>query len=447
MSIATTRMERRGLERLLHESAPEVERFLLDPVTALPTLSLLLPDVRSILAQGRSLGLLTVSISQFSKLEEIYGWESFDRIVKGVAYCLQRVRDRALRTADQLAELTVNGNVFVLLLAPPRTKRMLSRPDLARLKRRVTKKLQGFLEETLRPEVREQFGFFVGGGILRPASSPRVERLLYRTIDEALDEASTARGQALRLKARHLRSIVDRKVISTVYQPILDLSARRVVGYEALSRGPRGPYHRPDVMFKIAQETDLTSSLDRLCRDRAARGLRRLSKDQLLFVNVETSSVFDPALATTGPLARHNTRVVFEITERAAISDFPSFRQSGQLLKRSGFKLAVDDVGAGYAGLRVITEVDADFIKLDMQLTRDVDKSRVKLQLIRAIASFCAEARVSLIVEGVETPEELAALRGLGVHLVQGHLFGQPVDRPGAEDLVFPEPPTAATAV
>jgi EAL domain-containing protein (putative c-di-GMP-specific phosphodiesterase class I) len=193
------------------------------------------------------------------------------------------------------------------------------------------------------------------------------------------------------------------------------------------------------MLFKIASETEQTASLDRLCRKRAARGLRRIAQDQLLFVNVETSSVFDPTLATDGPLADRNTQVVFEITERAAISDFATFRQSGQSLKRSGFKLAVDDVGAGYAGLRVITEVDADYIKLDMSLTRDVHKSQVKLQLIRAIAGFCVDAGVSLIVEGVESADELTALTSLGVHLMQGYLFSHPVERPGAEQIVFPE--------
>jgi len=195
----------------------------------------------------------------------------------------------------------------------------------------------------------------------------------------------------------------------------------------------------------VAYETEQIRVLDRLCRARAARGLQRLAADQLLFLNVEPMSVFDPALASEGPLARRHTQVVFEITEREAIADFATFRQSCQLLRNSGFRLAVDDVGAAYAGLRLITEVAPDFIKIDMALTRDVHHSQVKRQLIRAVASFCAETRLPLIAEGVESKEELATVTGLGVHLVQGHLFGRPTPRPGDERLGFPElaPPSA----
>ena len=123
--VATRRpVERRLLQRLLQAPAPKVEELLFDPVTALPTLALLLPDIRAAVAKKRSLGLLTVSIAQFTKLEQVYGWENFDRIVRGVAACLKSVKGGAFRTADRLGELTVNGNVFILLLSSPRTKRL-----------------------------------------------------------------------------------------------------------------------------------------------------------------------------------------------------------------------------------------------------------------------------------------------------------------------------------
>jgi len=437
-------VEQHLLERLVHAQAPEVEGLLFDPVTSLPNLTLLLPEVRRILGERRSLGLLTVNVAQLSKVEEVYGWQTFDQIVRGVAACLKEVKKRAFRSDDLLAELTVNGNVFVLLLSPPRTKTALSAEDLAGLKRRVTGKLEAFLRKALPPELRQQFDYFVGGAILKPNPLVRAERLLYRAVEELLAQTMTAQERALRLKGRDLRTIVKQRRISTVFQPILDLQRRRVIGYEALSRGPRGPYHRPELLFRVAYETEQIRSLDRLCRARAARGLPRLAADQLLFLNVEPMSVFDPALASEGPLARRHAQVVFEITEREAIADFATFRQSCQLLRSSGFKLAVDDVGAAYAGLRLITEVAPDFIKIDMALTRDAHHSQVKRQLIRAVASFCAESQLPLIAEGVETPEELGTVAALGVHLVQGHLFGQPAARPGAEHLTFPELPPAS---
>ena len=439
MAKTSAPVERHLLERLLQAPATEVKKLLFDPVTSLPNLTLLLPDVRRMLGEQRSLGLLTVNVAQLSRVEEVYGWQSFDQIVRGVATCLKDIKRSAFRSDDLLAELTVNGNVFILLLSPPRTKATISSEDLARLKRRVTLKLDAFLRKALPRQLRQQFDYFVGGAILKPNPSVRAERLLYRAIDELLAQTMTAQQRALQVKGRDLRAIVKQQRISTVFQPILDLRERHVIGYEALSRGPRGPYHLPELLFKVAYETEQIWTLDRLCRTRAARGLRRIAADQLLFLNVEPMSVFDPTLASEGALARHHTQVVFEITEREAIADFASFRQSCQLLKSAGFKLAVDDVGAAYAGLRLITEVAADFIKIDMSLTRDVHNSQVKRHLIRAVATFCDETNLPLIAEGVESSEELGAVTSLGVYLVQGHLFGQPAARPGAEQLTFPE--------
>src|SRR5437773_698880 len=349
--------------RMLHRvldapRAKDVKAVLFDPVTSLPTLPVLLPHIRRVLAQRQGLGLLAVSIARFSKLEEIYGWESFDEIVRGVAACLKATKDQALRKEDALAELTVNGNIFVLILAPPRAHRRITDRDLESLQRRVSKRLETYLGDTMNPELLRRFGYFIGAAVMKPDAAVRVERLVYRTIDEALAAAATAQEKTLRHRARQLKAIIDRKRITTLYQPIFDLSARSVV--------------------------------------------------------------------------------VFEITERAAITDFPTFRQAVQLLKRSGFKVAVDDVGSAYAGLRVVSEIEPDFIKLDMQLTRGADNDLIKRQLIGAVAKFSTDAGVPLIVEGIETPAELETVRGLGITFAQGFLFGRLVERPGNARLAVP---------
>jgi len=429
--------------RMLHRvldapRAKDVKAVLFDPVTSLPTLPVLLPHIRRVLAQRRGLGLLAVSIARFSKLEEIYGWESFDEIVRGVAACLKATKDQALRKEDALAELTVNGNIFVLILAPPRAHRRITDRDLESLQRRVSKRLETYLGDTMNPELLRRFGYFIGAAVMKPDAAVRVERLVYRTIDEALAAAATAQEKTLRHRARQLKAIIDRKRITTLYQPIFDLSARSVVGYEAFSRGPKGDLEAPDIMFQVAYEADLIWNLERVCWERALRRLARLKRSQFMFINLEPASVFDPKLVSAGFVRRFSHRVVFEITERAAITDFPTFRQAVQLLKRSGFKVAVDDVGSAYAGLRVVSEIEPDFIKLDMQLTRGADNDQIKRQLIGAVAKFSIDAGVPLIVEGIETPAELETVRGLGITFAQGFLFGRLVERPGNARLAVP---------
>jgi EAL domain-containing protein (putative c-di-GMP-specific phosphodiesterase class I) len=145
----------------------------------------------------------------------------------------------------------------------------------------------------------------------------------------------------------------------------------------------------------------------------------------LLFINMEPSSIFHPKLITDIP-ASQSSRVVFEITEHAAISDFGTFRQAAQIVKEFGLKLAIDDVGSAYSGLRIISMIEPDYIKLDMELTREAHRNRVKMELLKAIAGFCTDAEIPMIVEGIESEEELETVRQLGVGLVQGYMMGRP---------------------
>ena len=257
----------------------------------------------------------------------------------------------------------------------------------------------------------------------------RLERLVHRTIDEALADGTSEQEELVRRRARGLRAILTGRRITTQYQPILDLRSRRAIGFEALSRGPRGEFATPDVLFRVAYEADLVVKLDAVCRERAVRSMGKLEDDQLLFINMEPSSIFDPMLMKSIP-AHRVPRVVFEITEHAAIADFQTFRQAVQIVKESGFKFAMDDVGSAYSGLRIISMIEPDFIKLDMELTREAKHNRVKMELLKAIVGFGADAGIPMIVEGIETQEELDTVTQLGVHLVQGYLMGRPAAMP-----------------
>ncbi len=425
-------LRRNILRHVLRASgATSIDQLLFDPVTSLPGLQLLAPQIEQALATRHAVGLLAVSIAQFSKLEEVYGWEKFDEMVRGFADCLKAIKVESLRKEDALAELTLNGNVFILMLSPPRKRKSLSHRDLALVKNRVVKKLDAYVAKALAPELLYRFSYFIGSAVMKKDAAVRLERMLYRSIDEALTGATSEREKLVRRRARAVKEIIDLRRITTLYQPIADLRTRTIIGYEALSRGPKGEYESPDVLFRVAYEAELVFKLDRVCRERAARGFGKMLDDQLLFINMEPLSIFDPALAERVP-KRLVARTVFEITEHAAIADFSTFRQAVQLVKRLGFKFALDDVGSAYSGLRIISEIEPDFIKLDMELTRAAHSSRVKTELIRAVAGFCVEAGVPMIVEGIETPEELEAVTKFGAHLVQGFLVGRPERTPSA---------------
>lgn len=434
-------LQRQLLKHLLRNSGGvNTDELLFDPVTALPGLPIFVRQVQDALESRKEVGILTINIARFSRLEDVYGWELFDEIVRGVAGCLKEIKNESLRKEDALAELTLNGNVFVLMLSPARTKRRFRFKDLVLIKARIAERLDAHVAKSLHPDLVYRFNYFIGSAMMKKDPSVRLERLVHRTIDEALTDATTEQETLVRQRARKLRSILTDKRIRTLYQPIIDLRSSCPIGFEALSRGPAGEFETPDVLFRIAYESDLVLKLDAVCREQAVRAMRRLRSHELLFVNMEPSSIFDPKLMDSIPANRVG-QVVFEITEHAAISDFQTFRQAAQLVKQRGFKLAMDDVGSAYSGLRIISTMEPHFIKLDMELTREAHRNRVKMELLRAITGFSKDAGIPMIVEGIETEDELSTVTALGVHLVQGYLVGRPSPTPSrANTRRMPQP-------
>ncbi|HSN69080.1 MAG TPA: EAL domain-containing protein, partial [Thermoanaerobaculia bacterium] len=180
--------------------------------------------------------------------------------------------------------------------------------------------------------------------------------------------------------------------------------------------------------------------LERLCRRKALEGLPRLERDQCLFLNVEPDTIHDPDLAGDGFLERLRRaglgpeQVVLELTERAAVRNYASFLRTLVGFRERGFRLAMDDVGAGYAGLHAIAELGPDFIKADMQLVRGLHRSAIKRELIATMARFARNTGITLVAEGVEERDELDSLRSIGVPCAQGYLFARPDAPPRPPD-------------
>lgn len=172
-----------------------------------------------------------------------------------------------------------------------------------------------------------------------------------------------------------------------------------------------------------------------MCHALALDCASKLPEGCTLFLNIEPGSVFDPELDKLSTVGLSPRRVVLEITERAAVKDYGLFRQALDLARGIGLRLAVDDVGAGYSGLRLLSETQPDFIKLDMNFTRNIQDKAVNRALVGAIAQLAETLDVVLIVEGVETREELEILRAVGIRYAQGYLFSYP--QPGFAEVKF----------
>ncbi len=426
----TPSRELRIVEHLLTgpEAGPRspVEDALFDPVTQLPTLHLLLKQIRSTLSERSQVGVLSLHVSPFVKLEELFGWETFDAVLRTIAEMLQEIKKECLRESDSVAELSMVGGNFVFVLSPPRYNQSVKYDDLDKLRQRIQALLRAKLAERFPAEVCAQFGAFVGCVVINHDPATSIDRLILRGLDAAYTDAFQERERELQNRRQGLERVIAGRTISTVYQPIVDIQEQRILGYEAFTRGPPGDFANPEYLFKLAYQTRLLWQLERLCRAKAVARIGDLPRDCLLFLNVDPESLLDPELSEWSRAENLAGRVVLEVTERAGVDDYILFRRSLDLIQSLGLRVAIDDVGSAYSGLRVIAEARPHFIKVDMGLTRGLHDDVVRQQLVGAIGAFAERVGSPLIAEGVETIEELEALRSMGVRYVQGYLLGRP---------------------
>ncbi|MEJ5868683.1 EAL domain-containing protein [Pseudokineococcus sp. 5B2Z-1] len=227
--------------------------------------------------------------------------------------------------------------------------------------------------------------------------------------------------------------------LRVVVQPVVDLVADRVVGVEALARFP-GRGQGPDRVFAAAADVGLGTALELAAVDAATALLDRLPAHLHLAVNAGPALVTHPGLLER-LAALPPGRVVVEVTEHEDLADHPGLPAALAALRAAGARVALDDVGAGYAGLRSVVDLSPDVIKADASLVRGLPESPARRSLVRALVALAADLGADLVAEGVETPAELAELRRLGVRLAQGFLLGRPAP---LEELRLSRPRRAA---
>jgi EAL domain-containing protein (putative c-di-GMP-specific phosphodiesterase class I)/CheY-like chemotaxis protein len=212
------------------------------------------------------------------------------------------------------------------------------------------------------------------------------------------------------------------------YQPIVVYPERRVFGYEALVRCTEPSIAHPGVLFDAAERLGKLHLLGRAIRDRVAADMCDAPDGALLFVNVHAGELRDPELASPqAKLSQMASRVVLEITERSSLDQVPGAAARVAELRGLGFRIAVDDLGAGYAGLASFSQLDPEFVKLDMSLVRGVHLNPKKRSVVRALLSLCREELdIAVISEGVEQSEERDTLQAVGGSLMQGYFFAKP---------------------
>lgn len=404
--------------------------LLFDAVSGLPTIPVIVDALREWLLVDQEVGVLFIDFEKYAHIEDSYGWEVFDDVLREAAKALKRLLGTLFSTEDLIAINRPSGSEFYVFLSVPpglRGDEILER--LQRKARQIEESLRATLSDKFQDRIQRKIGLHVGYAKLVYSPQVRLERLVYRALREAISVASTKEGERAALLKEQFKDVLFHRQIETLYQPIVDLSTGAVFAHEALSRGPAdSPFENPEVLFDYALKSDQVWNLETICMKFSAERFAGKSPG-MLFVNVETELIHD--LKARGhevlqPLLAIQSGVVLEITERAAIRDYDLFRESVRVLRDLGFRIAIDDAGSGYASLQSIAELRPHYLKISNYLVTGLHVDSIKRDVVEMLVRLAARIDAETVAEGIETEAEKAEVKRLGVTYGQGFLLGRP---------------------
>ena len=230
-------------------------------------------------------------------------------------------------------------------------------------------------------------------------------------------------------------TIINKKKIRSVFQPIVSLQTGEILSFEALSRITlKSCSLNIEELFNIANKIEQAWKLDQLCRKSAIKASKHMPSNKKLFINVDANVLLDQDFVqgfTKEYLKKYDldsNNIVFELSEKTSIEDRNLFKEAVKHYRSQGFEIAIDDAGAGYSNLNRISHIQPEYIKLDRELIQDIHLNKDKYAMVEVMVNYCKEMNYKLIGEGIETKEELECLIQLGVDYGQGYYLKKPVD-------------------
>jgi EAL domain-containing protein (putative c-di-GMP-specific phosphodiesterase class I) len=410
-----------------------LQNLLADSITGLPTLSGKLGEIREALEEYGSLGLLYLNIPRGVELESLYGWSFYDGFLKKVSVLLTEFKKKHLKPHDFLLIRDVESSEFILFVAPrPGTETTDVLDEIGIAKHRL---LQFFSKEPYfsHGPIKLKNVLHVGFSQVKLTLGERPERSIHYAIEEAKHRTfEEVESESTRLKEL-LKKVIKNEQVSVRYQPIIEMRGNRPFGFEALSydEDVQG-LDNAEMLFTLAEESDLSVELNRLCRRLALFGAQNWPLGLKIFLNTDPRSIEDIGrddtefLGLLKDLEIKPGSVVLEITERSAITKPADFKEILKRFRDLGIYVAVDDAGAGYASLNTIASLRPDFLKFDIALVRGIDKDRVKQELLATLQNLAYKVNARIIAEGIETENEYETLMDMGVELGQGYFISPP---------------------
>jgi diguanylate cyclase (GGDEF)-like protein len=386
---------------------------------------------------GHHLGLLFIDLDGFKSVNDRHGHATGDAVLRATAEILRGLAPSpSFRAREQDVAARYGGDEFVLLL--PETTKGGAVTTAERLRLHTGAATLGGPELMVTASIG--VASYPSDGYDRESLLRAADTALYAAkrlgknrvvaYNEGLAGGHPSSPAPVTVSRERLlaldRSLAGRS-FEFAYQPIVACDGFRLFGYEALCRPQDGRLGTILEAIATAERTGKMVELGRMLRELAVRPVRSLGGSEMLFVNLHPHELGDPTLTLLDSMLRPwAPRLALEISESVAVQDYAATRRIIRDLHDLGFKVALDDLGAGHAGLQALAQLEADFIKLDKALVHDLREGSRTSRLIEAIVAYAASEGIVVVAEGIETQHEWDAVRALGCPLVQGFFVGAP---------------------
>ena len=385
--------------------------------------------LRKLGASARDLGMVTIQMPEFYGMVARHGEEAALQFIEQLMDAARQDFARFFYESNVLAIESAGVGDYLLLVDLGEQ----DDPELLEAYLNYRLRMQEKALELLRGLTGGPQMVYIGfARVPKSMDGDDLDKRLFRAFCEAQNIARQKPDPGRVHLHREFLDIIRQRQIKIQYQPVMDFTTGGILGWEAFARGPeKSTFHDPVALFAFASELGELYNLERICREQAVKQVGDIEKGQKLFLNVHAACLNDPVFspASLAEMVEENglkpEDIVFEFTERQTQSDLAMLLRRLEFYRKEGFKIAVDDVGAGNSSLRSLSQIRPDYIKSDISLTGGIGSNPFKRVMVETLVLLSEKIGSLVIAEGVETETEFSSLVSMGVQAGQGFYFAR----------------------
>lgn len=387
----------------------------------------IIQGVQKAFNQGHEVAVIVFNISNMKDIYEHLSEIQYIDFIKKMKMNFQQVIQEQIEDDDLLLLHDYNSDGITLFIKVDHEQHCISEID------QVMKKVLRETETRLGSQFLSLFIQFESGYMFVEKKQYSIQEAILKAGQQALAMAEKRVQTEFNELLYSLSRIVAQKNIMLLAQPIFDVATKEIRAWEMLTRGPKGTeYENPLHLFSVARQTGMLYDLELIVLEKALQQINETGCTHDIFINFTPITVGNQKFIRDlkklmGKYKNISpTQITIEITERDSIDGMEYFIYNINLLRNLGFRIAVDDTGAGYASLNTISEIMPDIIKIDRSVIQDIDKNSLKESMLKGLLLVAREAGSLVVAEGIESEEEASVLFRNRVDLAQGYLFARP---------------------